>query len=253
MGKSIDAETLQRTHFDGIASKYSAHYGDRWSQRYRLAFINGPLLDDLNLAGARVIEAMCGSGETTGYLLAKGAKVIGIDISPDQMEAFRSRFPNCQAICSSILSTELESNSCDCVVIVGGLHHLHPNISTAIREIHRILKVGGSLCFVEPHKGSLPDYARKVWYRSDSLFAENEASIDLEALKTQFAAQFRFVKERYQGGLAYLLVFNSLIFRIPLWLKRIYSPPLLWLESSLQWTNAGKRFSCFVICRWMKA
>jgi hypothetical protein len=98
----------------------------------------------------------------------------------------------------------------------------------------------------------LPDYARKLWYRYDSLFAENEDSIDLEALKTQFAAQFRFVKERYRGGLAYLLVFNSLIFRIPLWLKRVYSPPLLWLESALQWTNAGKRSSCFVICRWMK-
>jgi SAM-dependent methyltransferase len=251
MQKKNHTEQLQQKHFDALASKYSAHYGDKWSQKYRNRFINGPMLENINLSGARVVDALCGSGETTGYLLEKGARVTGVDISQEEIDNFRKNFPDSIGKCTSILSTGLESSFYDCVVVLGGLHHLHPNVTDAIKEIHRILKTGGYFCFVEPHRDSLPDRVRRLWYRKDRLFAENEGSIDLKALKEEFSPQFKFIKEDYKGNIAYLLVMNSMIFRIPLKLKPIYSPFLMAIESLVEKIQ-GKLFSCFVICQWMK-
>lgn len=252
MDKYSDTENLQKQHFDTIAAKYAAHYGDAWSLRYRRRFINEPMFANIDLSGATVIDAMCGNGETTGYLMEKGAQVTGIDISPKELDLFRRRFPTCNAVCASILSTGMASNSCDCVVVVGGLHHLHPNVMDAISEFHRILKVGGHLCFMEPHQGSLPDRARRVWYQLDrGMFGANEAAIDLESMKANFGGKFAFVKENYKGNLAYLFVLNSLIFRIPLWLKPVYSPLLIGLEALIEKLQ-GKLLSCFVVCQWRK-
>jgi len=251
MKKDNYAEELQRQHYDAIASLYATNRAEAWTQKYRNRFINGPMLENINLSGAKVIDALCGSGESTGYLLDKGAHVTGVDISQKEMEHFRARFPSCIGKYTSILSTGLENNFYDCVVVVAGLHHLHPNVIDGIKEIHRILKVGGFFCFVEPHIGSLPDQVRKLWYKHDSLFAENEAAIDLTALKKEFSSKFKFIKEEYKGNIAFLLVHESLVFRIPLRIKSIYSPLLIPIESIIEKIQ-GKLFSCFVVCQWMK-
>jgi SAM-dependent methyltransferase len=199
----------------------------------------------------KVVEAMCGSGQTTRYLLSHGAKVTGLDISEEVIKSFKKRWPGSQAVCGSILDSGLESNSYDAVVIVGGLHHLHPNVNPAISEIHRILRPDGYLCFVEPHKGSFPDLARRLWYINDSLFAENEEAIDVKEMKREFASGFIFDQERYFGNFGYLLVLNSMVFRIPLKLKPYYTPLFIHLESLVN-PLGGSLFSCSVVCRWRK-
>jgi ubiquinone/menaquinone biosynthesis C-methylase UbiE len=242
---------LQKNHFNRIASKYLEHYDDLWSQKYRYKYINEPMFENIQLSGMKVVEGMCGFGATTGYLLSKGAYVTGIDISENMINIFRKKWPNCTALCTSILETGLESESFDCVTVVGGLHHLHPKVKESIQEIHRILKVGGFFCFLEPHKGSLMNLFRSYWYKLDKLFADNEEAIDLEALKMNFSSKFDFIKEEYKRNIAYLLVFQSLIFRMPLKLKSIYSPSLMWLESIIE-KVLGKKSSCVVLCQWKK-
>ncbi len=251
MKPSSDAGKLQQEHFDSIAAEYAASYGDPWSQAYRRRFFNEPMLGDLDLSGAKVVDAMCGSGETTGFLLEKKSQVTGVDISEQEMALFRERFPSCSTRCTSILETDLESNAYDCVVVVGGLHHLHPHVPDALEEIHRILRPGGYFCFTEPHRSSLPNVARRMWYRADKLFAANEAAIDLEVLKAQWASKFEFVKEEYKGNIAYLLVLNSLIFRIPVRWKPAYSPLLIRAEAVIE-RMQGRLLSCFVVGRWRK-
>lgn len=251
MKEYSEAENLQKQHYGPLTSKYAAHYGDKWSQRYRLKFIDRPMLGDVDLCGMEVLDAMCGSGETTEYLLHRGAHVTGIDISKEAILAFQQRFPDCKSHCGSILSTGFPSDSFDCVVVVGGLHHLHPHCSLAIDEIHRVLKTGGLFCFYEPHSGSLPNLARQFWYRRDRLFAANEAAIDVRVLKQSFFREFEFLKEDHGGSVAYLLVLNSMAFRVPLWMKRFYSEGLMWVESAVK-GMLGKRLSCTVICRWKK-
>jgi SAM-dependent methyltransferase len=247
----MDTEELQKRHYDRIAAEYAAHYGDAWSERYREAFMNAPMTDGLALAGARVVDAMCGSGETTGHLVARGAQVVGLDISPQEMAEFARRWPGCETRCASILHTGLADASVDAVFVVGGLHHVHPRVDDALAEIHRILKPGGHFRFVEPHRGSLPDRVRRAWYARDRYFAENEESIDVEAMKRAFGDRFEFGPESYGGNLAYLLVLNSLILRMPLWLKPWYARPLLALERAIA-PLQGRATSCFVVGRWRK-
>lgn len=251
MEEANDAQQLQAQHFDAMASKYAEHFGDTWSQKYRHRFINEPMLENIDLSGALVVDALCGNGETTGYLLDRGARVTGVDISKEEIQNFRESFPGCEGVCGSILATGLESNHYDCVVVVGGLHHLHPGVSEGIKEIHRILKVGGHFCFAEPHKGSLPDRVRHLWYQVDGLFADNEAAIDISALRSEFSKDFEFIKEDYKGNLGYLLVLNSMIFRIPLRAKPIISPTLLGIEAIVE-NIQGKLLSCMAVCQWRK-
>jgi SAM-dependent methyltransferase len=245
------AEAAQRAHYNRIAARYEAHYDHPATRRYRERFIEAPLLDGLDLSGREVLEAMCGSGLTTPGLLARGARVTGLDISEACIESFRARWPQCRAVCASISNSGLASESFDAVVVVGGLHHLQPDIDPAIDEIHRLLRFGGAFCFVEPHTGSLPDWFRQGWYKRDSLFMRNEASVDVERLKARNAGRFEFTQELYSGSLGFLLVYNSMVFRIPLWLKDWYTSPVLRLESLIGRLQ-GKRSACLVIARWRK-
>lgn len=246
-----DPEALQREHFNRIASAYAAHKGDVCSQRYRWRFMSEPLLRGVDVRGAELVDGMCGNGENTGYLLHRGARVTGVDISPEVIRNFQETWPECEARCASILDTGLESGAYDCVVISGGLHHVHPNVSATIEEVHRLLKPGGHFCFVEPHKGSFPDWLRQRWYKRDHLFAENEEAIDLQALKTEFASRFDFLAEDYGGNVGYIFIEQSLVLRIPPSLKSLYTPALMWVESVIEKIQ-GRRTSCFVVARWRK-
>src|SRR5438309_2280494 len=130
-------EARQRAHYDRIAEAYDAHYSDKWSLLYRRLFLYEPLIAGIDLRGRKVLDAMCGSGQTAAYLLRRNAQ------------------------------------------------------------------------------------------------------------------SFDFVSTRYSGGPAYLLVFNSMVFRVPLSWKARYTRPLLWLERRLERIQ-GKRLSCFAMAQWRK-
>ena len=248
----LDAsERLQQQHYDDINAVYEKHYGDEWSRQYRHRFIHETMFAGVDLSGKKVLDALCGSGQTTEYLLERGAQVTGLDISEEAIDSFRNRFPDAKAVNRSLLESGFADNTFDYVVIVGGLHHLHPNLRSAVSEICRVLKPGGLFCFMEPHTGSLPDLVRQVWYKHDRYFSDNEAAIDLDRFQRDFGKWFAPKKLCYLGNVAFLLVLNSLIFRVPLSLKRFYSPALLAIEG---WLNRlqGKRTSCFVTAQWQK-
>ena len=245
------SERQQQQHYDTIAADYEAHYSDEWSVEYRRRFIYEPMFAGLNLDGMQVLDAMCGSGQTTSYLLARGASVTGLDISNEVIDTFQSRWSSANVVKRSLLDSGLPGNSFDCVAVVGGLHHIHPNVKAAVREIHRVLKPGGHFCFMEPHSGSLPDVVRKVWYRFDRFFSDNEAAIDVSALQRDFRGSFELRKVNYLGNVAFLLVLNSLIFRIPPKSKKSFAPLLMKLEP---WINKlqTKLTSCFAVTQWQK-
>ena len=245
------SEQLQKQHYDLIAAEYEAHYSDASSVEYRRRFIYDPMFAGMNLKGMKVLDAMCGSGQTTDYLLVRNAIVTGLDLSTEVIESFKARWPTCQAEQRSLLCSGFADNTFDCVTVVGGLHHIHPNLSRAVQEVHRILKPGGYFCFMEPHSGSLPDIVRRFWYKHDHFFSDNEASIDLDRLQMEFSSRFTRSRVRYLGNIAFLLVLNSLIFRIPVGLKPRYSPGLMALESAISKLQR-KLTSCFVIAQWRK-
>jgi SAM-dependent methyltransferase len=239
-------EREQQAHFDAWQEAYELHYDDRHSAEMRRRFYLEPAMRGLDLAGKRVLEAMCGSGQSTGFLLERGARVTGLDISPAMIASFCKRWPQCEAVEASVLESGLPAGSFDAILVVGGLHHVHPGVKGAMREFARLLAPGGTLSFVEPHTGSLPDLARRLWYKADRSFLPNEAAIDVPRLARDFAADFELLRVEHHGGPGYLLVLNSLIFRIPHAWKRFYAPPLIRLDRLLD-PLQGRRLSCFAV------
>ena len=251
MKSTRDEERLQSAHYDEIAREYDRHYSDETSERFRERFLNNPLTGGIDLNGRDVLEAMCGSGSTAQYLLSKGARLCGLDISPALMETFKQKWPAATAVCASILDTGLPDASFDAVFVVGALHHVQPHLDAAIDEVYRLLRPGGYFCFAEPHAHSIPDTVRRFWYRFDRLFERNEEAIDIDDLKAKNAGRFDFITTRYSGNIAYLLVYNSMVFRVPVSWKRVYAPPLLAAEAAIN-RVLSRRISCFVVCQWRK-
>lgn len=106
-----------------------------------------------DVCGKTVLDLGCGSGENIGPLLARGAHVMAIDLSPELVELARKRvelsgFPAPVFMIGSALEIPLPDVCVDAVLCASLLHHL--SISKAMAEIRRVLKPGGFVVVKEP-------------------------------------------------------------------------------------------------------
>ncbi|MCG8605930.1 class I SAM-dependent methyltransferase [bacterium] len=239
-------ERQQKAYYDSIAGQYDDHYSERAALKYRY-WVYDFALKEVHLKGRTVLDAMCGGGQGTGYLMARDANVVGLDISEKCCDIYRRRYSKARIVCSSILQTGFPDSYFD-IIITDSLHHLPPNLEAAIAEIDRILKPGGYLCCWEPNANSLPDYLRRVWYRLDTkFFRENEQSISIDWLKRKYNDRFEVVSTTYGGNVAYLLVNCSMALRIPPRIVSVYAPALLFGERVLT-PFQPKFMSLWVLC-----
>lgn len=242
-----NSEKGQKEYYDKIAAKYDRYHTNPYAVKYRYTCY-GRMFQGIDFKGLKVLDAMCGGGDVTEYLLQKGASVTGLDISESFCKIYKARFKDCNIVCSSILRTEFPSSSFDAAVITGGLHHLHPHVNQGINEIARILKPSAYFCFFEPNAGSIVDVFRKIWYRMDKrYFQENEEAIDIDDIMKKHKYHFEVTKTKYGGNLAYLFVSQAMIFRIPPGLIKYYAPFLLWLEKVIDRFQLSL-FSWWVFC-----
>jgi len=254
-GRTTPANTVERRqqeYFDAISDEYSSHYNDESSERFRELFFFARLFDGIDLRGRNVLDGMCGSGATSGYVLAHGGAVTGIDISPEVLNLYRNSYPSATAVEGSFLDSGLPSNSFDVVCIIGGLHHLQPNVAAAFAEVHRVLRPGGYFVFAEPPAGTIADAFRKLWYRLDpKYFEDNEAAIDVDKVIRDEASRFELVSAHYGGGPAYFIIFNSLILRVPPAVKKWIATPLIETDRLIE-RVLPRALSSYVVAQFRK-
>ena len=227
-----ESESKQRAYYDSIADTYDDHYGSDQNLIYRTRVFDR-VLGATQLRGRKVLDAMCGGGQNSTYFVGRGADVTGIDISAKQCEHYKRRFPDNEIICGSALDTGLPDASFD-LVFTDSLHHLHPSVDDGVRELSRVLRPGGLLVAWEPSAGSVFDYARKLWYRLDRrYFEDNEASIDVRRLASDHADRLRLERAVFGGNLAYVFVGLSMAMRIPIKWLDYYAEPLFRVEDVL--------------------
>ena len=101
--------------------------------------------------GKKILEVGCGTGIFTEKLAQTGAEVLAIDLSPDLLMKARNRVlkNNVNLIEADLEKLPFDKNSFDSVVGVSILHHV--DLGKALREIYRVLKVGGKIVFSEPN------------------------------------------------------------------------------------------------------
>ncbi len=99
-----------------------------------------------------VVDLGCGSGEEVIPLRQRGARVIGMDISPDLIAIAHERLQkygvDAELRVASAYETQLPDESADVVFCMSLLHHLQ--LDRAKNEIRRILKPDGLFIFKEP-------------------------------------------------------------------------------------------------------
>ncbi|MBC8043832.1 MAG: class I SAM-dependent methyltransferase [Rhizobacter sp.] len=125
---------------------------------------NNPLMKAVNeaylsqpgiLAGKKVLDYGCGSGEWTMQFLERGAdNVVSIDLSDYLVEQLRDAFKasgydhRATAMTMNAEHLTFSDNTFDVVLGSGILHHL--NLDAALLEVRRVLREGGKAVFMEP-------------------------------------------------------------------------------------------------------
>jgi ubiquinone/menaquinone biosynthesis C-methylase UbiE len=103
--------------------------------------------------GTRVLDLGCGSGDLSLQLLARGARVTGVDLSPGMIEVARKRaklhFPEAEAvfIAAPVEDLALPPASFDAIVGRFILHHIELDVGAA--QIAMLLAPGGRASFAE--------------------------------------------------------------------------------------------------------
>src|SRR5258708_21773555 len=104
-----------------------------------------------NCAGLRVLEYGCGTGSNAFALAARGAKVIGVDISNTAIELAQKQAAasdNLQFQLGYAEALDFPAEMFDLVCGTSILHHL--DLERALTELKRVLKPGGRAIFYEP-------------------------------------------------------------------------------------------------------
>jgi SAM-dependent methyltransferase len=113
-----------------------------------------PFWKTADLRGALVLDYGCGNGDFSRVLAGRGARVYGIDISPQLIEQARADAAkmgmdgSLRFFVGDAHHTPFDDASFDYVLGNGALHHL--DLEKAYAEIARVLKPGAKAVFQEP-------------------------------------------------------------------------------------------------------
>lgn len=127
---------------------------------------------------AKIVDVGCGYGNLLKELRDRGYKKL-IGIEPDKLCRNGCLKEKLDVRDGTIANTKLPNASADAVIVNMVFHHIK-NYTGAAAEIHRILKPGGLLCFMEPS----PTPLRKL--------------MDILTFKTPLPKYLNFVNTRYK-------------------------------------------------------
>ncbi|MEO5616706.1 MAG: class I SAM-dependent methyltransferase [Candidatus Eisenbacteria bacterium] len=101
-------------------------------------------------SGQHLIDLGCGTGVFTERVARlSGARVQGVDVSPDLVDEARRRLPEFEFAVADAHALPFPEGHFDGVFGSSTLHHLE--LEAALAEILRVLKSGGRMVFAEPN------------------------------------------------------------------------------------------------------
>ncbi len=125
----------------------------------------------------KILDMGCGSGAFTSRMARWKAQFHGIDICEKLIEHACRSYPGIEFSVGDITATEFDDESFDVITLCGALHHF-PDMCQVLGECHRVLKPGGRLLAVDPHRGNPIMWAyrckRSPFYSSVGVTANEE-------------------------------------------------------------------------------
>jgi len=133
----------------------------------------GPLLEAVSAGpGVRLLDVAAGAGALSAEAARRGARPIGVDLSPRMVELARSRHPGIDFRVGEVEQLPLGDGAVDAVACAFGLGHF-PYPEAAVAECLRVLAPGGRVAF------SWWDASERQ--RIQGLFREAVAEVGAEA------------------------------------------------------------------------
>jgi uncharacterized protein len=143
-----------RSAYDAIAPEYAEKFGGD---------LDGLELDTELLgriaataAGGPVLDIGCGPAQAGAYLAARGARVLGVDLSAGMLAAAAARHGalGLRVTCADLRRLPVRSRCCAAVTLFYVLHHLpREDLPLALGELRRVLAPGGGL-LLATHEGA---------------------------------------------------------------------------------------------------
>jgi SAM-dependent methyltransferase len=141
---SSEAERLrafERQGHDALATSYQAFFAAV------TALATNPLLDAVRLhPGTRLLDVATGPGALAAEAASRGARPVGIDLSPQMVELARQLYPAINFHEADVEHLPFPDDTFDAVVCAFGLGHF-PRPEVAVAESVRTLLPGGRIAF----------------------------------------------------------------------------------------------------------
>ncbi len=140
---------------------YNQIWRDSKSTRIRAERRCDRMISQMNIsqmnvdATRRVLEIGCGTGQNSFMLAQKtGMNVLGTDLCVQFIDEAKKNFqlPNLRYdILDFNTAVDMKGETFDYIVGNGILHHLYHHLSSALTNMHRLLKDNGKIIFLEPN------------------------------------------------------------------------------------------------------
>jgi len=157
-----DPKAAERAYFKNIGESGIAHslrkpFADETRGRLLMEF--GAVLSLLPPSPARLLDLGCGSGWTSSFFALSGYEVIGVDLSPEAIDAASRQFQHAGLSFvvgdyedASFANRSGQAGSFDAAVFFDSLHHAADE-TAALRAVHECLRDGGVVVLCEPGTG----------------------------------------------------------------------------------------------------
>lgn len=142
--------------------KMAEEYAERVDEEAYNADLDFPAVTAImpSVGGKRVLDAGCGSGRYSEWLLEQGAEVVAIDVSAEMVKQAEERVGDRAIVRQADLGESLtfaEDNEFDVIVSTLALHYVR-DWRQMFTEFNRILDIGGT--FVCSIQHPIDDYLR---------------------------------------------------------------------------------------------
>jgi len=132
---------FERQGHDALATSYQAFFSAV------TALATNPLLDAVRLhPGTRLLDVATGPGALAAEAASRGARPVGIDLSPQMVELARQLYPAINFHEADVEHLPFPDDTFDAVVCAFGLGHF-PRPEVAVAESVRTLLPGGRIAF----------------------------------------------------------------------------------------------------------
>lgn len=202
---TIKAEEIQIKYYDDIYANNSTATSSEFDIK---SYFHRRFLNIITAGNCRhILEVGCGDGTLTAYLLEKGHKVYGLDISPRGIEKLKEKFskevssgqliPICDDAINFMKQTDIKF---DVVMGSGIIHHIEQSKLQEFFSSARLsLKENGLFaCAPEPNSGGLYHLFWKLApFIYNKLF---RISYDAEVEKGTFFMKPQFLKQKLKAA-----------------------------------------------------